>query len=290
MQKILIITDSGCDLDRKTIDELGIKVLPFNVSIADLSFKEVYDKTTDEVYDLMLQYDEIPKTAQITSIEFEEAYEEAYNNGYTDIICVTINKNASATHDNSIMAKNSFFENHPEAADKVRIFNLDARSYTAFYGYPISEAVKKIRRGADPEEIVAFLNEWFETAAIYSVPPTLKYARMSGRVSTAKAFAGELLGLKPVIMFADGDAVTVDKIRGIKNTVPKLMELVEKNMTPQSPYVMIHGKDDTMARELEKEMEKKFGRSAEAYFKIGAVVSANIGPDITAILIRRKSK
>lgn len=288
MQNIQIITDSGCDLDRNTIKELGIKVLPFNVTISDLSFRETIDKTTEEVYELMEQYDDIPKTAQINTIEFEEAYTEAYENGVTDIICVTINKKGSATHDNSILAKNNFFEEHPEAVDKVSIYNLDSKCYTCSYGYPIQEAVKKIRRGACAEDVVAFLSDWFDTLAIYAVAGTLKYARMSGRISAVKAFAGEVLGLKPVIEFADGEATPVDKFRGIKNTVPKLMEWAENKMTPQSPYVIIHGKDDTAAKELGAAMEKKFGRKAEGYYRIGAVVSANIGSDVTAILIRRR--
>lgn len=288
MQKIQIITDSGCDLDKETIEELGIRVLPFSVSIADLNFKEVFEKSTDDFYELMEKYDDIPKTAQITAIEFEDAYEEAYKDGVTDIICVTINSKGSATHENSVFAKKNFYNNNPGAESKIRIFNLDSKCYTCSYGYPISEAVKKIRKGAEAEEIVAFLNDWFDTLEIYAVAGTLKYARMSGRISAAKAFAGEMLGLKPIIRFADGDAVTVDKFRGAKNTVQKLIEWADKSMTPQSPYVLIHGKDDTFAREIEKEMEKKYGTKEEAFFRIGAVVSANIGPDVTAIMIRRK--
>ena len=51
---------------------------------------------------------------------------------------------------------------------------------------------------------------------------------------------------------------------------------------------MLHGRDDTLAKEIEKELIKRTGRKAETYQSIGAVVSANIGPDIVAVLIRRK--
>jgi len=61
-------------------------------------------------------------------------------------------------------------------------------------------------------------------------------------------------------------------------------------MTPQTPYIMLHGRDDTLAKEIEKELIKRTGRKAETYQSIGAVVSANIGPDIVAVLIRRKDK
>lgn len=290
MSKIMILTDTCCDLPKETIEELGIKVLPFELSINGETFRETFDKSTQEVYELMAQTDEIPKHSQISPLTFEETYKELYEQGYTDIISVSINSQGSGTYNNSILGKEDFFENNPDAKDKIRIFNLDSKCYTVFYGYPIMEAVKMIKKGASPEEIIAYLEDCFNVCAVYAVPYNLKYARKSGRISASKAFAGELLGLKPVIRFSDGCTETVEKIRGEKNIVPKLVDIVEKNMTPQTPYIMIHGRDNTLAKEVEKELTKRTGRKAEMYANIGAVVSANIGPDIVAVLIRRKNK
>lgn len=286
----MIVTDSCCDLSKETIEELGITVLPFTLTMGRETFREIFDKSTQEVYDLMASSDEIPKHSQISPLTFEETYKKLYDEGYTDVISVSINSQGSGTYNNSIIGKDDFFENNPEANGKMRIFNIDSKSYTVLYGYPIMEAVKKIRKGASVEEIVAYFDDWFKVSAIYAVPYNLKYARKSGRISAAKAFAGELLGLKPIIEFADGETNTVDKIRGEKNIVPKLVECVEKRMTPQTPYIMLHGRDDTLAKEIEKELIKRTGRKAETYQSIGAVVSANIGPDIVAVLIRRKDK
>ena len=290
MSKIVILTDSCCDLPKETVEELGIKVLPFTLTVGGKSFLEMYDKSTQEFYKLLEETDEIPKHSQIPPITFEEAYKELFEQGYTDIISVSLNSQGSGTYNNSIMAKNDFFDNNPQAKDKLRIFNLDSKCYTLFYGYPVMEAAKKIKRGADVEEIIAYLEDWFNVCAVYAVPFTLKYAKKSGRISAAKAFAGELLGLKPVILFADGTTETIDKIRGEKNIVPKFVEIIEKNMTPQTPYILLHGRDDTVAKEVEKELAKKTGRKAEMMGNIGAVVTSNIGPDLVAIVIRRKNK
>ena len=290
MSKIMIITDTCCDLPKETIEELGIKVLPFELSLGGETFRETFDKSAQEVYELMANTDEIPKHSAVTPLAFEESYKELYDQGYTDIICVSINSKGSGTFNNAVMAKNDFFENNPEAKDKIRIFNLDSKCYTIFYGYPIIEAVKMIKKGSSAEEIIAYLEDCFNVCGVYAVPYNLKYARKSGRISAAKAFAGELLGLKPIILFADGETETVDKIRGEKNIVPKLVEVAEKNMTPQTPYIMVHGRDNTLAKEIEKELIKRTGRKAEMYANIGAVVSANIGPDIVAVLVRRKNK
>lgn len=288
MSKIMILTDSCCDLTKETIEELGITVLPFEITFCGETFHEIFDKSTQEFYDMMLKSDEIPKHAQLSPLTFEETYKKLYDEGYTDVISVSINSEGSGTFNNSIIGKNDFYENNPDA--KMRIFNIDSRCYTIFYGYPIMEAVKKIRKGAEAEDIVAYLEEWFNICAIYAVPYSLKYARKSGRISAATAFAGELLGLKPIIEFADNKTTTVEKIRGEKSIVPKLADCAEKRMTPQTPYLIIHGRDDTLAKELEKEMIKRTGRKAEMFANIGAVVASNIGADLVAILVRRKSK
>ncbi|MDE6788800.1 MAG: DegV family protein [Ruminococcus sp.] len=288
MSKIMILTDSCCDLTKEIIEELGITVLPFEITFCGETFHEIFDKSTREFYDMMLKSDEIPKHSQLSPLTFEKTYKKLYDEGYTDVISVSINSEGSGTFTNSIIGKNDFYENNPDA--KMRIFNIDSRCYTIFYGYPIMEAVKKIRKGAEAEDIIAYLEDWFNICAIYAVPYSLKYARKSGRISAAAAFAGELLGLKPIIEFADNKTTTVEKIRGEKSIVPKLADCAEKRMTPQTPYLIIHGRDDTLAKELEKEMIKRTGRKAEMFANIGAVVASNIGPDLVAVLVRRKNK
>lgn len=132
MGRIMIVTDSCCDLDKKTIEELGIKVLPFTLTLGGESFREIFDKSTQEVYEMMSHTDEIPKHSQISPVTFEETYREIYEQGYTDIISVSINSQGSGTYNNSIIGKNDFFENNPDAKDKIRIFNLDSKCYTVF--------------------------------------------------------------------------------------------------------------------------------------------------------------
>ena len=175
----MIVTDSCCDLSKETIEELGITVLPFTLTMGGETFREIFDKSTQEVYDLMASSDEIPKHSQISPLTFEETYKKLYDEGYTDVISVSINSQGSGTYNNSIIGKDDFFENNPEANGKMRIFNIDSKSYTVLYGYPIMEAVKKIRKGASVEEIVAYFDDWFRVSAIYAVPYNLKYARKS---------------------------------------------------------------------------------------------------------------
>lgn len=290
MQKILIMTDSACDLELEDLKKAGIKLMSFNITIDDTSFKETNDKSKDEVYRMMDESEGIPKTAQVTAFEFQEAYKEAYEQGYTDIIYHSISATASKTYENSIMARDMFFEENPDAKGKIKIFAVDSKGYTAMYGYPLLEAAKKAKKpDISAEEIVSYLEDWSSRCAVYFVPMTLKYAKKSGRISAAAAFAGELLGIRPIIQMADGGSKIIAKVRGDKNIIPKLMECIDDKMTPQTPYVIVMGKNDELAKQIEKEMIKKCGYKAEYYCKIGAAVAANAGNDLVGVVCRRKN-
>ncbi len=284
MEKIKLLTDSTSDIPLSAAEELGIDVLSIMLSVNGGSYAEQRDLSTDEFYDLLVQSDELPTTSQITAFTYEEKFKEYLDAGYTDVICVTINSKGSATYQNALMAKNTIYENYPMANEQMRIHVIDSTCYTAFYGYPVKQAAKMAARGISAAEIVAYLEDWFAKATVYVIPHTLKYAKKSGRVSAAAAFAGDLLGLKPLIQFVDGDNKVLEKIRGEKKIVPTLVSRAE-NMIKSAPYVVLRGSNSELPEELAAALTEKLGYPPEEIVKIGAAVSINIGPEITAILM-----
>ena len=91
------------------------------------------DFSNEKFYSMMEAYDGLPLTSQFTAFEFQEVYEEMYRDGVTDVICVLINAQGSATYNNSIMAADNFYEDNPEAVGKIRFISIDGRSYTGAY-------------------------------------------------------------------------------------------------------------------------------------------------------------
>lgn len=286
MPKIAILTDSGCDIPKETIEELNINVLPFHIYFCGQNFLEMVDKTTQEFYEMMAENDGVPSTNPVQVNEIMQMYQNLYNKGYTDIIAVFMNKNGSETFNNAESAKETFIKRN--SASNVRIFNIDSRCYTMAYGYPVIEAAKKVRDGETAEEIVSYLEDWFKLCAAYIVPATLKYARKSGRVSSASAIIGDVLKIKPIIEFANHENSMIDKIWGDKNIVSRLVDCVTERMEKNSPYVIIHGQNFSFAREVEKELYNKTGRQAELYGRIGCTIASHIGPDIVGVIIKRR--
>lgn len=289
MSKIKLMTDSACDLTAQQEKDCNIKMMNFKVAVGDDSYTSRIDFDNAGFYKIMEGYDGLPSTSQITEYEFENAFEELYNDGYDAVVYMSINKNASATYDNACMARNSFFENHKEAVGKFNIGIVDSRNYTCAYGYPLVQAAGMIERGADFDEIVRYLNDWAENVMIYFAPYSLKYAKKSGRIPSAAAFVGEMLGLRPIMKIYDGAITTYDKVRGDRAVVPRIVDHALETMIPQTPYCLIYGSDESILKELEDECIKRFGYPPEFATQIGAAVAINAGPVVAGVMFRKNS-
>ena len=287
MQRIKLMTDSACDLTQQQEKDCDIMFLNFKVAVGDNSYTSRVDFDNAGFYEIMEAYDGLPSTSQITEFEFEEAFEALYNEGYDAVIYMSINKNASATYNNACMARDSFFESHKEAKDKFSIEIVDSRNYTVAYGYPLVQASGMIKRGAALSEVVNYLNDWAENVMIYFAPYTLRYAKKSGRIPSAAAFVGEMLGLRPIMKIFDGEITTYDKVRGDKAIIPRIVDHVLDTMVPQTPYCLIYGNDDNVLKELTEECEKRIGYPPEFATQIGAAIAINAGPVVAGVMFRK---
>jgi DegV family protein with EDD domain len=288
MQKIKIITDSGSDIPNDIARQMDIGVLGFMINIDGKEFREKVDCTTEEFYEMFEKAVDLPKTGQIMPDVFEEHFKLAYDNGFTDIIYVSLASIGSGTYFNAVKAKESFFENNPDA--KIDIHVIDSKAYSGCYGYSVVQAAHKARKGEPVSEIVEYIKEWANSVEVYFTPYTLKYVRKSGRISAAAAFAGELLGLRPVICFLDAVSSVPKKIRGDKNVVPSLIKIAEENMIPKSPYCLILGSNKAHNEEMINEITKAFGYPPEIIFPVGATICSHAGPDLAAVVIRGKMR
>lgn len=286
MSKIKFITDSASDISVENEKNLDILIMPFKIAMGDKSYTSRVDFDNEKFYKMIDEYDGIPVTSQITKFEYEELFKKYYDEGYTDIINVTINSEGSATYNNSVMAASDFFEENPQAKDKFHIYNIDSRSYTGAYGYPIVQGAIKAQKGASADEIAAYIKDWVDNCIIFFAPYTLKYARKSGRIPSAAAFAGEVMGLRPVMRIMDNKIVTESKVRGDKAIVPKILNLTVKEMIPKTPYCIVYGNDDTVKDEMAEAMTKAVGYPPEDAYQIGAAITINAGPKVVGVIFK----
>lgn len=289
-QKIKIVTDSACDITKEDEERYGIEILSFPVTVDGKGYMERVDFTNEEFYDILSTCQAIPATSQVTHIRFEELFERVYKEGYSDLIYVSINSTGSSTYENSIMAKNTFYEQYPDAKDTFCIHLVDSKTYTIAYGYPIIQAAVKAAKGMSAVDIVAYLEDWFDSVEIYFAPYTLEFVKKSGRVSCAAAFVGELIGLRPIISIIDGKTEIVEKVRGDKNIIPALLRHAEKHMVPKTEYCLVGGALPDRFEELKKETADRFKYDAAYSVPVGAAIAINAGPKVVGIIVKGQKR
>lgn len=287
-QKIKLMTDSVSDISRDRAAALGIHLLYMPITIEGKALREEIDYTKEEFYKMIDEAQEYPSTAQITPFEIQEAYEQIAAEGYTDLIFTTIGSGGSGTYNNAMMARDQYYEDHPQSQMKIHL--VDGRNYTATYGYAVVEAAKKLARGASVPELIDYMDDWARHAGLYFVPMTLKYVKRSGRVSAAAAFAGELLGLKPFCRICNCVSNVIQKVRGEQNIIPKMVEVVKADIQPHSPYIVMQGADTKIAQEFGAALTKALGYPPECYWNIGAAICCNAGPHVVGFVIKRKEE
>ena len=278
---IKIITDSACDIPLSA-QLKNVEIMNFHININGKDCEERKDYTMEEFYEELEKCEKIPTTAHITMIDFYEKYCQTASQGVTDIIHVTINKTASATHDAAVMARQMFYDENPNS--HVNITVLDSRCYSVGYGYPIMLADQMIEDGAKAAEIIEFLENRFEKTEILLGTYSLKFMKKSGRISAAAAFAGELMGLRPVILMKHGTTEVLLKARGDKLLIPGLVaKLRERNSDP-ADYVVGYTADIDARDELVAACTEAMGYPPKLVCHLGSAVSINAGPHSIGML------
>lgn len=290
MSKIKIMTDSASDISSADEQKYSIEVIPFPITLGDKTYISRVDFDNEQFFDLMAQYDEIPKTAQITPFQFQEIYLRQAQEGVTDLIMVLINSKGSSTYNNSVLAIDMFYDEYPQYRDVLHIHSFDGMGYNALYGALVVHAAQMCADGASLESILGNLEDILPRREIYFGIYDLKYAAKSGRIPTAAAFVGTALNLKPVMRIFDQSITTAAKCRGERKLVEKVAQMSIEDMESGAPYEIVYGNDAGCLEELRRLMVLKLGYEPSAVYQIGAAVAANSGPRVVGVSFTIKSK
>ncbi|MBQ8287422.1 MAG: DegV family protein [Clostridia bacterium] len=289
MEKIKLITDSASDITLEQERDNDITVMNYSFLLDEKSYESRVDVTNEEFYSLLESSPSLPSTSQITVFRFAELYESVLAEGYTDVIVTLINKDASATFGNAEVAREQFYEAHPECRESFRIRLIDSRTYTAGYGYAVLAAAELVKAGKSADEVEAFILDWLAHVLIYFAPYTLKYAKKSGRIPGAVAVVGEALGIKPIMRICDHKIDNNEMIRGEKKLIPKIADKVMSEIEPGTPYIVLNGNNPADGDTMEKTMIDALGYAPVMRTEIGSIISSHAGPKVVGVVFRSKN-
>ena len=102
MSKIGFLTDSCSDIPQELADKYGIEVVGFPINLDGVEYMERKDFTNDQFYQMMRDAQGVPTTAAITQLQFCDIYARYADEGYTDLVYLSINAGGSSTYNNAV--------------------------------------------------------------------------------------------------------------------------------------------------------------------------------------------
>ena len=289
MSKIGFLTDSCSDIPQELADKYGIEVVGFPINLDGVEYMERKDFTNDQFYQMMRDAQGVPTTAAITQLQFCDIYARYADEGYTDLVYLSINAGGSSTYNNAVKAMELLEEERPGYTMKIQV--IDSHTYSMPYGWYFCECARKVRNGGELASCVAELKQKLDCVEICLAAYSLKQMKKSGRISAAAAVMGELMGIRPIITLIDGKTRVESKVRGDDKVIPAMIDLCKKRTEGVEDFdYMIGHTSIPQAAELEKACRKAFGKAPLTTFNLGGVVSANTGPDTLALIYVGKAR
>ena len=141
-----------------------------------------------------------------------------------------------------------------------------------------------ISNGATASEVVEYLEKRFEKTEILLGTFSLKFMKKSGRISAAAAFAGELVGLRPVILMKQGETEVLLKARGDKLLIPGMVAKLRERNVNKDDYVVGYTADEDARDGLVAACTEAMGYPPKVVCHLGSAVSINAGPHSIGIV------
>ena len=290
MAEYRIITDSTTDLAPEMIRELGVQVAPLCYVMDGSTYHNIPGggEMSDQAFYQKLREGTMPTTTQINSEEFVALFTPVLEAG-EDILYIAFSSGLSGTCQSAHLAARELKDRFPER--RVEVF--DSLCASMGEGLLVYHAATRKNQGATMDEVLAWLKENVLHLCHWFTVDDLNHLKRGGRVSTATALVGTMLGIKPVLHVDDeGHLIPVSKVRGRKQSLDALVKRMEETaQEPAGQMVFIsHGDCLEDARYVERQVREKLGVQQVEVGYIGPVIGAHSGPGTVALFFLGKER
>lgn len=255
--KVKLLTDSGCGLSVAQAKELGIDLLPLQVSVEDKTYLDGIDLTVEEL-NALLDKGYMPQTSMPPLGDIEDTLERYKKEEVTDVILVTLSSGLSGTN-SAIQASGKWHG--------VKIHTLDIFTTLGVEKYLVLSAQKLIEQGIHPTEIIARLQDSVEHSRGFLIPEDLDHLARGGRLTPMAAKLGGMLKIKPILEVSkntEGKVDVNDKVRTMSKALKKAIKIVEKDVNAQDyVFYVLDSNANDVAQEVCDELKEVIGEDIE---------------------------
>lgn len=290
MSTYTIITDSTTDLTPALIQDLELQVIPMCYIMDGKTYRNIPGggSMDEPAFYQKLRNGIMSTTTQINSDEFIQVFTPILEAGQ-DILYIAFSSGLSGTCQSALIAKRQLQETFPER--RIEVF--DSLCASMGEGLLVYLAAKRRLAGESMDQVLSWLQENVLSLCHWFTVDDLNHLKRGGRVSTATAFVGTMLGIKPVLhVDNEGHLIPVTKVRGRKQSLDALVKQMEETVVnPEEQTVFIsHGDCLEDAKYVEEKTRTKLGVKEVVINYIGPVIGAHSGPGTVALFFLGKER
>lgn len=211
---VKIITDCTSDLTKELYEKHDIEVIPLYVTIGGKTYQDGVDISTEELYQKVQEYGELPKSSAVSPVVMFEHFKAHYDRG-DDVLFMGIGGELSATYQTAKLTAKEFPSN------RIRV--VDSKNLSSGIGLLLLKAVKFRDEGDDLEMIAKKVEQIVPFVKTQFAINTLEYLHKGGRCSGTARIFGTLLKIKPIIRVIDGQLMVAKKPHGKFNVALEVM-------------------------------------------------------------------
>jgi len=267
MKKITLVTDSTAYIDTAFLEKEGIHRVPLCVNFEGETNPEGLPGEFDPFFKRLSESKDFPSTSQPSVGDFKTVYEDIFRkNPDSEIIVITISSKLSGTF-NSAQSAAKMLE-----SDKISV--IDSYSSAANLRHLVTIANELIKEGKTREEVVESIEKQKIKGKVFLTVGTLNYLKKGGRLSGSQAAIGSLLNVKPIIALEEGALKPIDKVRGRKKALAKMVALIHEKPSHIS-ICHIDALDEAEA--VSMQIQKKYPGVQVGIEQLGPVIGSHLG-------------
>lgn len=281
-KQFAIVTDIVCDLGPKLREEYEIDYLPGHYTVSDgadrISHLEWKGEERSEFFSKLRKNPAAFTTSPSNVEEWKIKYEEYLKEG-RDVLAIALSSSLSATC--GLMEKAA--KEISEVYKDNKVIVVDSRRFGAGIGIMAIYASLLRKEGKSIDETVDWLNANLNRFHQAGWLDDLSFVAKKGRISSAKAFFGTLVGVKPIGEFDKNGMTTVlGKAKGEKQAYAVLLDYIGKTIeNPSEQIILVSTGDRLKQAEAYVEMIKERFHPKAVYLDFVYPSSGiNVGPGL----------
>lgn len=262
---IKVFVDSGSSIKQNEKEKLGVEIIPLRYLMGETEYLDDIDLSIDEFYKLLIDKKMFPKTSLPYRDATVKAVNEYTDKGY-DVIILSISSKISGTYN----AFTNWFK------DNKKVTVVD--TLTAVGGVRLLvQEINKIKEQS-VEKILGRINELIPKIKIYAIPETLTYLFRGGRLSRLDWIIGDLLNIKPIITFVNGEVKVAAKKPGLKNAMKYIANTVKTADTGYS-IIASYTYNSENLNKLISMTDQSLHEVMSEYDNLDPVIASHWGPN-----------